>query len=379
MSAIATVLAGMGHQVSGSDLKSSASLERLRAAGRDRGRSATTPPTWATTSTRSPSPPRCPATNPEVVAAHQRGIPVLRRAETLAAIAATRQAVDRRRHARQDHHLVDAGPGPDRGRAAARRSSSAARSTRSAPGAAWDEGSRAGGRGRRERRHLPGAAPPGRGGDQRGARPPRALRQLRGPARRPSPATWPRRPGRGWCAPTTPWPPSSAAQVGAVHLRDRRSRPTTAWSISRPGGRGTSFTLEHDGPRAGPDLAAGGRRLQRPQRHRRRRHGPAAGRRLRGGPHRLGPLRRGGPALRAPGRGRRRHLRRRLRPPAHRGGRRAGRGPRRVGGTASCASSSPTATAAPPRCGPTSPTPSARPTCWPSPTSTRPARRPDRA
>ena len=33
MSAIATVLAAMGHQVSGSDLKSSASLERLRSLG----------------------------------------------------------------------------------------------------------------------------------------------------------------------------------------------------------------------------------------------------------------------------------------------------------------------------------------------------------
>ena len=93
MSAIATVLAGMGHQVSGSDLKTSSNLERLRAlgvtvVGGPRRRQPGRP-----TSTRSPSPPPCPATNPEVVAAHQRGIPVLRRAETLAAIAATRQAV----------------------------------------------------------------------------------------------------------------------------------------------------------------------------------------------------------------------------------------------------------------------------------------------
>jgi UDP-N-acetylmuramate--alanine ligase len=91
MSAIASVLATMGHRVTGSDLKSSAGLERLRS----RGVSAIVghhpdnvgDADFVTISTA------IPATNREVVEAGRRGIPVLRRAEALAAVAATRRTV----------------------------------------------------------------------------------------------------------------------------------------------------------------------------------------------------------------------------------------------------------------------------------------------
>ncbi len=92
MSAIASVLAAMGHRVTGSDQSDSAGLDRLRsegiavhvghdAANVGAGRRA------------SPSPPPIPPTNPEVEAAAGRGIPVLRRAEILAAIAGTRRTI----------------------------------------------------------------------------------------------------------------------------------------------------------------------------------------------------------------------------------------------------------------------------------------------
>ena len=91
MSAIATVLARMGHVVSGSDLKASAGLERLRALGVDVtvGHDAANvgDVDAVTTSTAVAS------TNPELEGARERGIPVLRRAETLAAIAATRRTI----------------------------------------------------------------------------------------------------------------------------------------------------------------------------------------------------------------------------------------------------------------------------------------------
>ena len=92
MNAIATVLARMGHRVSGSDLKSSAGLERLRALGVvvDVGHSAQHVGADVEAVTISTA---IPATNPEVRVALDRGLPVLRRAETLAAIAATRRSV----------------------------------------------------------------------------------------------------------------------------------------------------------------------------------------------------------------------------------------------------------------------------------------------
>jgi UDP-N-acetylmuramate--alanine ligase len=92
MSAIATVLASMGHQVSGSDLKDSSGLERLRSLGVvvAIGHDVANLPSHLDVVTISTA---VPATNPEVVAALERGLPVLRRADSLAAIAATRQAV----------------------------------------------------------------------------------------------------------------------------------------------------------------------------------------------------------------------------------------------------------------------------------------------
>lgn len=91
MSAIATVLARMGHRVQGSDLKDSAGLERLRALGvsvrighdADHLRDAEA---LAISTAVADS-------NPEVRAARDRGLPVLSRAEVLAAICGTRRTV----------------------------------------------------------------------------------------------------------------------------------------------------------------------------------------------------------------------------------------------------------------------------------------------
>jgi UDP-N-acetylmuramate--alanine ligase len=91
MSAIATVLHAMGHEVTGSDLRESGVTERLRALGiqvaighdaanvGDAG--------LVTHSTA------VPVTNPEVAEARRRDIPVLTRAETLAAIAARKRCI----------------------------------------------------------------------------------------------------------------------------------------------------------------------------------------------------------------------------------------------------------------------------------------------
>jgi UDP-N-acetylmuramate--alanine ligase len=91
MSAIATVLAAMGHDVTGSDQRDSAALARLDGAGVR---------TWVghrpaaldgvdalTVSTA------VPVDDAEVVEARRRGIPVYRRAEMLAAICATRRTL----------------------------------------------------------------------------------------------------------------------------------------------------------------------------------------------------------------------------------------------------------------------------------------------
>lgn len=92
MSAIAAVLAAMGHRVSGSDLKDGRSLDRLRAEGVTVhvGHDAANLPEGVDLVAVSTA---IPATNPEVVAATERGVRVLRRAEVLAAIAATRRSI----------------------------------------------------------------------------------------------------------------------------------------------------------------------------------------------------------------------------------------------------------------------------------------------
>ena len=91
MSAYATVLVAMGHTVSGSDLKDSPTLDRLRAqgvsvkVGHAPENVSEVDAVAVSTAIRS--------TNPEVLAAQERGVPVLRRAELLAAISATRRSV----------------------------------------------------------------------------------------------------------------------------------------------------------------------------------------------------------------------------------------------------------------------------------------------
>ena len=91
MSAIATVLAGMGHHVSGSDLRGSPGLDRLRGLGIDVhvGHAAAQlggAELVAISTAVGPA-------NPEVAAARQAGIPVFRRAEVLSAITSTRRSV----------------------------------------------------------------------------------------------------------------------------------------------------------------------------------------------------------------------------------------------------------------------------------------------
>ncbi len=91
MSAIAAVLATMGHQVSGSDLKDSTGLARLRAlgvrveVGHDAAHLGDAEIVTVSTA--------IPAHNPEVVAARERGIPVWRRSEALAAISSSRRTL----------------------------------------------------------------------------------------------------------------------------------------------------------------------------------------------------------------------------------------------------------------------------------------------
>ena len=92
MSAIATVLARMGHRVSGSDLKDSPPLARLRLLGVDArvGHTGANVPddVDAVVCSTAISP-----TNPEIATARERGVPVLRRAEALRALVAIRRGI----------------------------------------------------------------------------------------------------------------------------------------------------------------------------------------------------------------------------------------------------------------------------------------------
>ena len=89
MSAIASILAAMGHTVSGSDLKDSPGLARLRAAGVTvhvgHQRDHLGDPDLVAVSTAIPE------RNPELVEARARGVRVASRAEVLAAICETRR------------------------------------------------------------------------------------------------------------------------------------------------------------------------------------------------------------------------------------------------------------------------------------------------
>ncbi len=92
MSAVATVLVGMGARVSGSDLKDSPGLERLRSLGVE-VHVGHTPENLSDDLDAVAISTAIPESNPELVAARQRGITVLRRAEILGAIAGTRRTV----------------------------------------------------------------------------------------------------------------------------------------------------------------------------------------------------------------------------------------------------------------------------------------------
>ncbi len=92
MSAIATVLAAMGHRVTGSDLRDSPVLDRLRALGVEVtvGHDAANLPDHVDLVAISTA---VPDDNPEVAEARRRGVPVVRRTALLAAIAGRRRAV----------------------------------------------------------------------------------------------------------------------------------------------------------------------------------------------------------------------------------------------------------------------------------------------
>jgi UDP-N-acetylmuramate--alanine ligase len=92
MSAIATVLVAMGHTVSGTDLRDSEALDRLRALGATVSvghHAAHLPPDVDLVAIST----AVPDDNPEVVEARRRGVPVVRRTSLLAAIAAERRTV----------------------------------------------------------------------------------------------------------------------------------------------------------------------------------------------------------------------------------------------------------------------------------------------
>jgi len=92
MSPIATVLNAMGHRVSGSDLRESVVLDRLRSMGivATVGHDAANVPADVDLVAISTA---VPDSNPEVVEARRRGVPVVRRTALLAAIAAQRKTL----------------------------------------------------------------------------------------------------------------------------------------------------------------------------------------------------------------------------------------------------------------------------------------------
>ncbi len=91
MSAIATVLAAMGHEVTGSDIAPSPVLERLTEVGVVT--SVGHDPALATAADLVAVSTAIPTDDPEALAARQAGVPVLRRAEVLSAVCATRRTI----------------------------------------------------------------------------------------------------------------------------------------------------------------------------------------------------------------------------------------------------------------------------------------------
>jgi UDP-N-acetylmuramate--alanine ligase len=92
MAPITTVLAAMGHRVSGSDVRETAATERLRALGVELtiGQRAENIGPDVEAVTRSTA---IPDANAEVVETQRRGLPLLRRADTLAGICAERRTI----------------------------------------------------------------------------------------------------------------------------------------------------------------------------------------------------------------------------------------------------------------------------------------------
>ena len=368
MSAIATVLAAMGHRVSGSDLKESAGLERLRALGVDghrrprRRQPARRRSTLVTISTAIPD------RNPEVVGGPRAGRARCCAGPTmLAAIAATRRTVAvAGTHGKTTTSSMLALV-LHRGRAATRRSSSAATSTRSAPARSGTTGEwfvveadESDGTFLELPRHgavVTNVEPDhlefyGGVRARSQAAFDRFLAETTGPAGRV------RRRRRS--------PPSSGAAAGAVTYGTVRRRRLPHGRPRRAAGAARASRVAHDGerPRARCTLPVAGP-AQRPQRVRRRWSWACE----LGAPFEAGRAalaRFAGVARRFEHRGEvdgvtfvddYAHL-------PDRGGQRAVGRRATAAGAGSSACSSRTATAAPRRCGPTSPTPSATPTCW---------------
>ena len=217
--------------------------------------------------------------------------------------------------------------------------------------ATWGGGGPARRRGRRERRHLPRARRVGRAWSPTSSPTTSSTGAASRPFGRPSSASWPPCRARACCAPTTRGPLALVGRRGRPrHLRHRRRTPTTGSTTSWPTGTGVAFTLVHGGERvavavpAAPGVhnarnAAGALAVAAPARRAARGGRPPPSARFRGVARRFEVRGEAGGVT----------VRRQLRPPAHRGGRRAGRRPAAARGAGSCAASSRTATAAPPR------------------------------
>ena len=378
MSAIATLLAEMGHPVSGHDPSDDTPVPRPARAR------------WASPSTigaagtaaagrrgrRRPRPPR--PTTPTSWRRSGAGMPV--RAPVRGARGDLRRpAHDRRgrRHPRQDHHLRAARHGAGGGRCRRRAGSSAPRSPASA---AARRGAATGRSSSRPTRATARSSPSARGerssptsspttsSTGAGRRELRAAfeRFVAAPGRSGGPLR--RRPGRRR---------AGRARAPTRHLRHRRRRATTGSTDVATEGTGVRLrprARRRPGRRRGAGRPG---RAQRPQRGRRaRRWRTTLGVDLADGRRRPGSASGAWPAA----------SRSAARPPGSCSStatttcpprsRPRWRRPAPGAGGGWCAASSPTATAAPRRSGGPSPTASPTPTCSSSPASTPPARRP---
>ena len=173
---IARLLMARGIRVTGSDLKDSPNLRRLRDAGATvfaghRAEQLGSPDAVVVSTA-------VPASNPEVRRAAELGIPVLARAQVLAALTRGTRLVARRRHPRQDHDDVD-----DLGDAPARRPLAHVhhrrRPQRERIGCRDGRGGSVRRRGRRERWDVPAARSRDRRDHERRTRPPGLLPRSR--------------------------------------------------------------------------------------------------------------------------------------------------------------------------------------------------------